>query len=514
MHSRVWLRALTFIARRQPQTFFHRFPALPPAPAGPGRALPKDLHMPRQIHLNGFEMATPGHINHGLWRLDGNRRTDYASLDYWLDLARLLERGLFDSVFIADVVGTYATYGGSRDAALRAGVQTPNLDPTLLVTAMAAVTRHLGFAVTGTTTYEPPFGWARRLSTLDHLTDGRFGWNVVTGYLPDAAANYGLPAQAAHDDRYAIADEFLDVIYQLLELSWDEDAVVRDRATGVYTDPGRVHEIGHKGAHFNVAGPHLSEPSRQRTPVIFQAGTSARGKTFAARHAEGVFLLARDDEQARAEIADLRRQAVAAGRRADALKAFLGVEVVTGRSRAEVDAKVQILVENRDIEGHLVLFSGWSGIDLAGADTSRYLEYRGGDAMQSMEKMWTEGDARKNVGEMVEQLSHPAHNRMFIAGTPDEVADRLEQLIDGSGADGINLVQHLSPGTFTDFIDLVVPELQRRGRHRTAYTAGETLRERLFGAGHARALAGHPAAAIAGGRKARAASRRKAALAA
>lgn len=466
--------------------------------------------MPRQIHINGFEMATPGHINHGLWRLDGNRRTDYNRLDYWIDLARLLERGLFDSVFIADVVGTYATYGGSRDAALRAGVQTPNLDPTLLVAAMAAVTRNLGFAVTGTTTYEPPFGWARRLSTLDHITNGRFGWNVVTGYLPDAAANYGLPAQAAHDDRYALADEFLEVIYKLLESSWDEDAVVRDRQSGVYTEPTRVHEIGHQGAHYRVAGPHLSEPSRQRTPVIFQAGTSERGKAFAARHAEGVFLLARTDAQAQADIADLRQQTVAAGRSADSLKVFLGVEVVTGRSRAEVEAKVGILADNRDVEGHLVLFSGWSGIDLSGDDTSRYLEYRGGDAMQTMEKMLAEGSGRRNVAEVVAQLSHPANNRYFIAGTPDEVADRLEQLIDSTGADGINLVQHLSPGTFTDFIDLVVPELQRRGRYRTAYTPGETLRERLFGAGHARALAGHPAAEIAGSRKARAANRKRA----
>lgn len=463
--------------------------------------------MSRQIRINGFEMATPGHINHGLWRLAGNRRTQYHTLDYWVDLARTLERGLFDAVFLADVVGTYTTYKGSRAPALKAGMQVPNIDPTLVISAMAAVTRNLGFAVTGTTTYEPPFGWARRLSTLDHLTRGRLAWNVVTGYLPDAARNYGLSEQIRHDDRYAIADEYLEVVYRLLEESWDEDAVVLDAERLRYTDPERVHEIGYEGKHFKVAGPHLSEPSRQRTPVIFQAGTSTRGKAFAARHAEGVFLLPRDDRQAREEIADLRRRAVAAGRRPGDLKAFVGVEIVTGHSSDEVDAKVRLLAEHRDLEGHLVIFSGWSGIDLSGDDTDRYLQYSAGDAMQTFERMWAEGEDRKKVGELVQHLSHPTNNKLFIAGTPDQVADRLVQLIDGTDADGINLIQHLSPATFEDFIDLVVPELQRRGRYRTAYTDGETLRERLFGPGINRARPGHPAHTIASARKARQARR-------
>jgi FMN-dependent oxidoreductase (nitrilotriacetate monooxygenase family) len=450
--------------------------------------------MPKQIHVNGFEMATPGHLNHGLWRVPGNRRTEYTSLRYWTDLARTLERGLFDAVFLADVVGTYTTYQGSRRAALRSGMQVPNIDPMFVLPAMAAVTEHLSFAITGTTTYEPPFGFARRLSTLDHLTGGRLAWNIVTGYLPDAARNYGLTEQVKHDDRYEVAEEYLEVVYRLLQESWDDDAVVRDAERQVYTDPDRVHEIGFEGRHFKVAGPHLSEPSPQRTPVLYQAGTSSRGKAFAARHAEGVFLLPRDAAQATEEIADLRRLTIEAGRAADHLKAFLGVEVVTGSTRDEVAAKVAVLQQHRDVEGHLVLFSGWSGIDLSGDDTDRYLEYRGGDAMQTFERMWSEGQDRKNVGELVEHLSRPENNNLFIAGTPDEVADRLEQLIDATDADGINLIQHLSPGTFEDFVDHIVPELQRRGRYRTAYTPGETLRERFFGAGNARPLADHPAA--------------------
>lgn len=451
--------------------------------------------MPKQIHVNAFEMATPGHINHGLWRVPGNRRTQYKDLEYWTDLARVLERGLFDAVFLADVVGTYTTYKGDRRAALRAGMQVPNIDPAFVVPAMAAVTEHLGFAVTSTTTYEPPFGHARRLSTLDHLTRGRLAWNIVTGYLPDAALNFGLTEQIKHDDRYAIADEYLEVVYRLLEGSWEDDAVVLDAENVVYTDPDKVHEIGFEGDYYRVAGPHLAEPSPQRTPVLYQAGTSSRGKAFAARHAEAVFLLPRDDDQAREEIADLRRLAVEAGRAPDHVKAFVGAEVVVGRTRAEVEDKLAVLHEYRDVEGHLVLFSGWAGIDLSGDDTDSYLEYKAGDAMQTFERMWSEGSDRKKVGELVQHLSKPENDNRFIAGTPSEVADRIEEFIDTTDADGINLIQHLSPGTFADFTELVVPELQRRGRYRTAYTPGETLRERLFGAGNARPLPDHPASA-------------------
>lgn len=245
-----------------------------------------------------------------------------------------------------------------------------------------------------------------------------------------------------------------------------------------------------------MTGPHLSEPSPQRTPVLYQAGTSTRGKAFAARHAEGVFLLPRDDAQAAEEIADLRRLAAEQGRVPDHIKTFLGVEIVTAPTREEVAAKVALLQQHRDVEAHLVLFSGWSGIDLSGDDTDAWLEYGAGDAMQTFERMWSQGQDRKKVGELVEHLSRPENNKLFIAGTPDVVADRLEQLIDGTGADGINLIQHLSPGTFEDFIEHVVPELQRRGRYRTAYTAGETLRERFFGPGHSHPLADHSASRL------------------
>jgi alkanesulfonate monooxygenase SsuD/methylene tetrahydromethanopterin reductase-like flavin-dependent oxidoreductase (luciferase family) len=201
-----------------------------------------------------------------------------------------LEQGRFGGIFIADVLGTYDVYGGNDIAALRQGAQIPVADPLLLVSAMAAVTEHLGFGITTGTGFEHPYPFARRLSTLDHLTKGRIGWNVVTGYLSSAARNFGADDQLDHDERYNRADEYLEVLYKLWEGSWEDDAVVRDAAQGIYVDPAKVHHIGHQGAHYAVPGIHLSEPSPQRSPVIFQCGASPRGVRFAAENAEAIFV--------------------------------------------------------------------------------------------------------------------------------------------------------------------------------------------------------------------------------
>src|SRR5689334_18215207 len=184
----------------------------------------------KEIRLNAFEMNTVGHQSPGLWAHPRNRSARYTDLEYWTGLARTLERGRFDGIFLADVLGIYDVYGGSPDAALRHAVQVPVGDPMLLVPAMAQVTEHLGFGVTSTLSYEPPYPFARRMSTLDHLTKGRAGWNIVTGYLDSAARGAGKDRQAGHDDRYDVADEYMDVVYKLWESSWEDDAAVRDAA--------------------------------------------------------------------------------------------------------------------------------------------------------------------------------------------------------------------------------------------------------------------------------------------
>src|SRR5690625_3405923 len=210
---------------------------------------------------------------------------------------------------------------------------------------MAAVIKNLGFAATFSTTYEPPCAFARRASTLDHLTKGRFGWNIVTSYLPNAARNFGLEAEVEHDKRYDIADEYLDVLYKLWAGSWDDDAVSQDRENHVYTDPAKVRYINHVGEYFSVAGPHLSQPSLQRTPVLFQAGSSPRGRAFAAKHAEGVFVGAHSLETYADVVADIRRLAEENGRGRDAVKTFAIAVNIVGMTRADVEPRLYVHVK-------------------------------------------------------------------------------------------------------------------------------------------------------------------------
>ncbi|RZK82727.1 MAG: LLM class flavin-dependent oxidoreductase, partial [Methylobacterium sp.] len=261
----------------------------------------------KQIRLNAFNMNCVGHINHGLWTHPRDRSAAYNTLRYWTDQAKLLERGLFDGLFIADILGVYDIYGGGIDVTAREAVQLPVNDPTLIVPAMAAVTEHLGFGITLNVFAEAPYTFARRLSTLDHLTGGRVGWNIVTGYLESAHRGRG-EALPAHDRRYDYADEYLEVLYKLWEGSWDDAAVRRDREARVFSDPALIRPVSHRGEFLAVDGYHLCEPSLQRTPVLYQAGASGRGRAFAGRHAECVFISARDKTSARDSVRAIRAE--------------------------------------------------------------------------------------------------------------------------------------------------------------------------------------------------------------
>lgn len=448
--------------------------------------------MSDQIHLNLFEMNTPGHISHGLWTHPDNNRHRFNELSFWTELAQILEAGLFDAVFLADVIGAYDGYRGGPATALREGVQIPNNDPLLVVPAMAAVTEHLGFAVTFSTSYEPPFAWARRLSTVDHLTRGRVGWNVVTSYLPNAARNFGLADEIEHDHRYRIADEYLDVTYKLWEGSWDDDAVVLDRENRIYTDPDKVRYVNHAGEHHRVAGPHLSEPSPQRTPVIFQAGVSDAGRAFAAKHAEAIFLGGRTIEDLRANVADIKARAEQHGRGPDAIRFFPGAAVIVGRNDDEVARKVAEYERLRSIEGHLA--HAGAGLDWAAYPREEKLRDIIARKDPGYERIARRYDPDTTVGEVIDRMSRISRGAFFVAGTPKEVADALIDWVDRSGVHGFNLRQFLTPGTAEDIATLLIPELQRRGRYREAYEPGETLRERLFGRGHNRLPETHPGA--------------------
>jgi FMN-dependent oxidoreductase (nitrilotriacetate monooxygenase family) len=452
---------------------------------------------PKKLILNLFEMNCVSHISHGLWTLPGNNRHRFTEIEYWTELAQLLERGGFDGIFLADVVGAYDVFRGGLETALREGVQIPNNDPLLLIPAMAAVTKHLGFGVTFSTSYEPPFAFARRMSTLDHLTRGRVGWNVVTSYLPNAARNFGLDEEIPHDTRYAIADEYLDVLYKLWEGSWDDDAVVNDRENGIYTDPSKVRYINHVGEHFKVAGPHLSQPSPQRTPVIYQATGSPAGIDFAGRHAELVFTGGRTVEDFQRNVAQVREAAIRQGRDDDDVKFIVQAGVVVARTEAEVHEKLRTYRENTSLEG--ILAHGSFPFDLTAFDPETTIAEVTLTLGDLSHPMLASLRPEATVREVLAQIRAGREDRFFVAGTPEVVADEIEKWLDEDGVDGINLRQYHSFGTATDFIELVVPILRARGRLRAEYRDGETLRERIFGEGKARLPERHRATRYRGG---------------
>ncbi|WP_250444334.1 LLM class flavin-dependent oxidoreductase [Actinotalea sp. C106] len=454
--------------------------------------------MPKRISLNAFDMTTPTHQSPGLWRHPDNRADTYNTLEYWTDLARTLERGRFDALFIADVLGVYDVYRNSSAPALIDGAQIPLNDPFLQVPAMAAVTEHLGFAVTAALTYEQPYSFARKLSTLDHLTGGRIGWNVVTSYLDSAARNLGLDRQIRHDDRYDLADEFLDVTYKLWEGSWEDGAVVKDRARGIYTDPTKVHPIRHEGQHFRVPGIHLSEPSPQRSPVIFQAGASPRGRDFAGQHGEGVFINALRPDLTRITTDDIRDRAERHGRSRDSVKIYALLTAIVADSDAAAERKLAEYRSYSSAEGALALYGGWSGLDLASFDPEQPLKYVDTDAARSALSIFTKADPTREWTPLdIAQHVGVGGIGPVLVGSPTTVADEIERWIDDAGLDGINLAYAITPGSFEEFVDLVVPELQRRGRVWREYE-GSTLREYLYGAGHHHVADTHPAAAYRG----------------
>ncbi|WP_315833620.1 LLM class flavin-dependent oxidoreductase [Bradyrhizobium prioriisuperbiae] len=450
--------------------------------------------MTTQIRFNAFAMNCVGHQSPGLWTHPRDRSSDYNRLPYWLHLARTLERGRFDGLFLADVLGVYDVYGGTPDAALRNATQVPVNDPMLLVSAMAAVTEHLGFGVTCTLSYEPPYPFARRMSTLDHLTEGRIGWNVVTGYLDSAARGMGKDNQKAHDDRYDVADEYMDVVYKLWEGSWQDDAVVRDRARGIFADPSKVHRVQHEGENYRLDAIHLSEPSPQRTPLLYQAGTSPRGRAFAARHAECVFMSGPSAKIIAARVAAIRAAAAEVGRNPAEILIFSLMTVILGETEAEAAAKHAEYRRHINHEGALTLMSGWTGVDFSTYDLDQEVRHvqneAGRSAMDNIsradpDRVWT-------VREIAEHVGIGGIGPLLV-GTPDKVADDIETWIEQTGVDGLNLAFAVSPESFEDIADLLVPELVRRGRYKEAYQPG-TLRQKLFGRGHARLTAPHPAA--------------------
>ena len=354
----------------------------------------------KQLIINAFAMHSPAHLNPGLFRYPTDKGTEYKDIKHWISLAKKLEDAKFHAIFFADVLGGYDVYKGpaNLDPTIPAGAQFPINDPLYSIPAMAASTESIGFGVTASTTYDSPYALARRFSTVDHLSNGRIGWNIVTSYLDSAARNFGLDTQVEHDERYRIADEYLDVTYKLWEASWRDDAVTWRQETskngppkgtlGNYANPRAIRQINHKGKYFQVPGPHLCEPSPQRTPFILQAGTSTAGKAFAAKHAEAVFLHAQKPELVRPSVDSIRQQAADLGRNPQDIKIIAGALVIVAETDEAAQAKFEELKGYGDREGALALFGGWTGYDLSTYTDDQDFRFVEQPAVRSMVNHW------------------------------------------------------------------------------------------------------------------------------
>lgn len=362
---------------------------------------------------------------------------------------------------------------------------------------MAAATENIGFGVTASTTYETPYALARKFSTVDHLSNGRVAWNIVTSYLDSAARNFGLDTQIEHDERYRIAHEYLDVVYKLWEGSWRDDAV-QPPGSGAYADPKGVRTIDHEGKYFNVPGPHLCEPSRQRTPFLFQAGTSSAGKKFAATHAEAIFLNGHLAELVRPSVDSIRSQAAELGRDPQSIKIVAGLLVIVAETDEKAQEKFEKLARYGDREGALSLFGGWSGYDLStyGDDEDfRFIE-NAPPAVRSMVNHWASvspAGLTWNKKTISEHLILGGNGAKVI-GSPKTVADELERWAEVADVDGFNFSYASIPETFDDMIELLLPELRRRGVFWDDYAVdGGTLRENYLGVeGRNRLAESHP----------------------
>ncbi|MDQ9889674.1 LLM class flavin-dependent oxidoreductase [Acinetobacter pittii] len=439
--------------------------------------------MTKKISFNAFEMNCIAHQSPGLWRHPQDRSVEYKDLEYWTDLAQILERGFFDGIFIADVLGIYDVYHQSAEHALTGAVQVPVNDPLQIVPAMAAVTKHLGFGVTTSISFEHPYPFARRISTLDHLTKGRVGWNIVTSYLESGSKNLGLKTQVNHDNRYDIADEYLEVLYKLWEGSWEEGSVLRDRESGIFADHKKVHPIQHEGKYFTVPGIHICEPSPQRTPVLYQAGASSRGQKFASQNAECVFIAAPSKIATKKVVQGIRQKLAQEGRDPYSVKIYALLSIVTDETDAKAQAKFKEYQSYGSYDGALTLLSGWSGVDFSQYQPTDKVEYIQTNAIQSLLDSYVNADPERVwTIEEIANWNSLGGNGPVLVGSAETVSDALQQWVEDTDVDGFNLAYILAHQTFADVVEFIVPELQKRGVYQTSYAQG-TLREKLFGTG-------------------------------
>jgi FMN-dependent oxidoreductase (nitrilotriacetate monooxygenase family) len=400
-----------------------------------------------------------------------------SNIQRWIEFAKTLERGKLDMLFVADVIGVP---GVQNPESLRYASTVDKFEPFTLLAALSSVTHRLGLVATAATAYNEPYNVARTLASLDHLTGGRAGWNLVTGGSYEDAANFSQPAHAAHGDRYERGEEFVDVVRGLWG-SYDRDAFPRDKVSGRYVDPAKVHVLNHTGKYFSVKGPLSVGRPPQGYPVIVQAGTSEPARKLSARVADVVFTAQSSIDDAKAFYADVKGRMQQHGRHPDDLKVMPGVAMYIGRSQQEAEDKCEALNALIPIDVAVSRLSRMlGGVDLSGYALDEPMpDIQGNAARMSTPLNYVRLARRENLTlRQVAMRSAAGKDHWTLIGTPQTIADELERWFAEKAADGFNLLPPHVPGAINEFVDLVVPELQRRGLFRTEYE-GATLRENL-----------------------------------
>lgn len=423
----------------------------------------------RQFHLNAFLM-TIGH-HEAAWRAPGSSLTASWELQHHIELAQQAERGTFDSIFFGD------------GPALQGDVRyrpVGRLDPTALLPALSMVTKHIGLIATASTTYNDPYNLARRFASIDHISSGRVGWNIVTTAGKEAAQNFGLDDVPEHQHRYERATEFVDVCLKLWD-SWEDDFLIGDKQRGLFADASKVHPIEHEGRFFKVRGPLNVPPSPQRHPLLVQAGSSEDGRDFAARYAEAVFTAQQTLAEGRAFYANLKQRVAAFGRDPQRVKILPGIVPVIGSTEAEAQRQEEELASLQVPTYGLQQLSSFLGVEIGEELLDRPLPELGDvqevKGHQSRFQVITELARREQltVRQLLTRLGGGRGHRTFV-GTPEQIADTLQEWFESGAADGFNVMPPLLPSGLEMFVDHVVPILRRRGLFRSEYS-GRTLRE-------------------------------------
>ncbi|NKB60475.1 MAG: NtaA/DmoA family FMN-dependent monooxygenase [Alphaproteobacteria bacterium] len=433
----------------------------------------------KKMHIAQFLVHGPTYHSLAMWRHPKSEMTkdNWARPELYQHIARTCERGMFDMVFFADLNYISDTFRGSLEPALRYAVQAPEHDPVPLLSYMGAVTSHIGLGATLSVSHHHPFYMARLWATLDHLTGGRAAWNVVTSVNDNQAANYGAEREPT-DTRYEKAGEFIDVCQQLWN-SWDEDAVVMDRENAIFTDSTKVRRIEFEGEFYKSRGPLNVIRSPQNGPALLQAGTSPKGKALAAKYADAIFAIQPHARDAAAYYVDIKGRMEAIGRDPNTCKILYGMQPIIGESEAEAAEKQEFHNSLVPEDGGMAILSAHLNFDMSTLSPDVEMASRTEPELQRMKPRYTKPSGGSYTAREIATRHGQSVSLPQFVGTAKSVADQMEAFVDTVGGDGFMISPIYCPGAIEEFVDLVVPELQRRGLFRTAYS-GTTQRAHLL----------------------------------